>query len=96
MKFKKVWRYDPDRKIFRLCRIIWAKGEVGDGKGFSCKLSLALAKGSRHSVPNVFICSGTTEERFFRFKFPFSEREFCVLGWRLRLHYMKSFGGTYV
>ena len=42
MQFKPVMRYDPTQHKFRLFRFGWNKGNVGDGKGYSVKLSLAL------------------------------------------------------
>lgn len=42
MKIKPVFR--SDGKILRLVRIIWERGGVGDGKGYSAHLSLALHK----------------------------------------------------
>ena len=44
MKFKKVMRRDNIQGHFRLFRILWSKGVVGDGKGYSAKFSLALTK----------------------------------------------------
>lgn len=43
MTFKWVGRRDPTMRIIRLCRITWKHGIVGDGDGYSCKLTLALA-----------------------------------------------------
>ena len=40
--FKSVFRLDKGNKILRLFRIIRNKGNVGDGKGYSSKTSLAL------------------------------------------------------
>lgn len=36
-------RWDSDCKLLRLGRIVWHRGKVGDGKGYSAKLSLALS-----------------------------------------------------
>lgn len=40
---KAVLRTDPNAMLFRLFRWTWNRGQVGDGKGYSCKLSVALA-----------------------------------------------------
>jgi hypothetical protein len=42
MRFKWVGRYDPTMRMVRLCRLMWERGRVGDGAGYSAKLSLAL------------------------------------------------------
>jgi hypothetical protein len=42
MKFKPVMRYSPNERMLRLCRLIWERGIVGDGQGYSAMLSLAL------------------------------------------------------
>ena len=39
MKFKSVLRYDPTLRAIRLGRLMWTRGTVGDGKGYSVKLS---------------------------------------------------------
>lgn len=43
LHFKRVFRYDPDNRKLRLFRVLWQHGKVGDGKGYSAKLSFALA-----------------------------------------------------
>jgi hypothetical protein len=43
MKLQRVFRLDSDAKLYRVCRLIWDCGTVGDGTGYSNKLSLALA-----------------------------------------------------
>lgn len=40
MRFKWVGRRSG--KLLRLLRFVWTRGTVGDGVGYSCKLSLAL------------------------------------------------------
>jgi hypothetical protein len=40
--YKNVMTYSPDEKRYRVCRLVWTVGTVGDGKGYSCKLSVAL------------------------------------------------------
>jgi hypothetical protein len=42
MKVKPVFRYQPTIKKFRILRFVWERGVVGDGKGFSAKLSFAV------------------------------------------------------
>ena len=46
MKFKPVFRRDG--RLIRLCRLVWTRGKVGDGKGYSCKLSLGLQPTAFH------------------------------------------------
>lgn len=43
MKLKTVMRYDPKQRKLRLFRLIWQRGVVGDGKGYSAKLSVSIA-----------------------------------------------------
>lgn len=43
MTIKPVFRFDEIQKHFRLFRILWTRGVVGDGEGYSAKLSLAIA-----------------------------------------------------
>ena len=40
MKVKSVLRSDEWK--FRIGRLMWTRGTVGDGNGYSCSLSLAL------------------------------------------------------
>lgn len=42
MKIKAFVRYDDDMRMVRLGRIVWQRGAVGDGNGYSAKVSLAL------------------------------------------------------
>ena len=42
MTVKNVMRYEPSGRIFRLFRLLWTKGKVGDGQGYSAKLSVSL------------------------------------------------------
>lgn len=44
MRLKLVMRPDPDAGIFRLFRLVWRRGIVGDGVGYSAKLSFALSR----------------------------------------------------
>ena len=39
---KWVFRYDKTSNMFRIFRLMWTRGVVGDGKGYSCKFSLGL------------------------------------------------------
>jgi hypothetical protein len=43
MRLKSVMRYDPTQRCLRLFRLLWTYGIVGDGKGYSAKLSFSLA-----------------------------------------------------
>lgn len=42
MTYQSVMRYDNTMRMFRVGRIVWNTGAVGDGRGYSSKLSLAL------------------------------------------------------
>lgn len=42
MTIKRVMRFDPTQKKLRLFRLIWNTGNVGDGIGYSAKLSVSL------------------------------------------------------
>ena len=42
LRLKWIGRRDPGCRMVRLCRVMWEHGTVGDGKGYSAKLSLAL------------------------------------------------------
>lgn len=42
MKLKVVNRWDPSQRKFRLFRLLWTRGRVGDGRGYSAKLSFAV------------------------------------------------------
>lgn len=53
LRFKRVMRYDPSFKCFRVCRVMWTRGTVGDGKGYSAKLSLAFR-------PRLLVWSSTS------------------------------------
>ena len=39
---RRIFRYDPMARLFRLGRCVWQRGTVGDGQGYSVKLTLAL------------------------------------------------------
>jgi hypothetical protein len=42
MKIKWVGRLDAQARLLRLFRVMWTRGAVGDGQGYSAKLSVAL------------------------------------------------------
>ena len=42
MTFKFVMRYSPPERLLRLFRLVWRWGCVGDGVGYSAKLSFGL------------------------------------------------------
>lgn len=44
MKAKWVLRHDPGMRMIRVARVVWTRGKVGDGKGYSAKLSLAVRR----------------------------------------------------
>lgn len=35
--------WSPEERVLRLGRLVWDRGRIGDGKGYSAKVSLALA-----------------------------------------------------
>lgn len=41
-RWKRVMRYDPGNRLLRIGRVMWERGTVGDGQGYSVKLSLGL------------------------------------------------------
>lgn len=43
MKLRFVGRWDSALRILRLARLVWSRGKVGDGNGYSAQLSLALS-----------------------------------------------------
>lgn len=44
MKFKWVGRIDSTQKILRLFRLMWTRGTVGNGYGYSSKFTLAMSR----------------------------------------------------
>lgn len=42
IRIKRVMRWDDTIRTLRLCRVMWERGTVGDGQGYSSKLSFAL------------------------------------------------------
>lgn len=54
MKFKPVWTWSaPERKV-RLFRIVWERGVVGDGDGYSAMLSFSFVPRLYANVPVLF------------------------------------------
>lgn len=43
LRFKRVFKRDNIQGFFRLFRILWERGTVGDGEGYSAKFSVALS-----------------------------------------------------
>jgi hypothetical protein len=44
LRCKRVFRLDGIQRHFRLWRIMYERGKPGDGKGYSVKLTVALAR----------------------------------------------------
>lgn len=42
LRFKRVLRVDRRARMIRLFRVLWQTGVVGDGRGYSAKLSFAI------------------------------------------------------
>ena len=42
MRCRRVMRYDRYSRIFRVTLVVWECGAVGDGRGYSAKLSIGL------------------------------------------------------
>ena len=42
LRFKRVMRFDEIQHHFRLFRVMWEVGTVGDGKGYSAKLAVGM------------------------------------------------------
>lgn len=42
MRIRWINTYDPRQRLRRLARVTWKRGRVGDGQGYSAKLTLAL------------------------------------------------------
>lgn len=42
MSIRAICRIDGIQGFYRLFRIVWVRGTVGDGNGYSAKLSVAL------------------------------------------------------
>lgn len=43
-KLKVIRRWSPSERIYRLLRIIWQRGTVGDGKGYSAMFTVSFCK----------------------------------------------------
>lgn len=41
---KLKWLFRSHEGVYRIARIIWQRGKVGNGKGFSAKLSFAFCR----------------------------------------------------
>lgn len=41
VKLRWVWRYCPGDSMWRLFRVVWQRGTVGDGQGYAAKLTFA-------------------------------------------------------
>jgi hypothetical protein len=81
MTFKRVMRYAPDERIFRIGRILYQGGPVGSrpgapGGGYSAKLSVSLTP------------------RLLSFSRGLSEWTLTVMG--VRVHHRKAYGGWIV
>ena len=44
MQVVSIFKYSPDEKLLRLFRIVWLRGIVGDGRGYSAKFSVSVEK----------------------------------------------------
>jgi hypothetical protein len=42
LKFRWIFRIDEIQRFLRIARIVWQRGTVGDGHGYSAKFSVAL------------------------------------------------------
>lgn len=42
LRVRKIMRYDPSNRLLRVGRVMWERGIVGDGDGYSVKLSVGL------------------------------------------------------
>lgn len=42
VRLKRVMRYDPRIRKFRIARLMWVRGVCGSGGGYSTKLSVSL------------------------------------------------------
>ena len=43
MRWQYVGRYDRTNRLLRVGRLLWERGAVGDGAGYSAKLSIGLS-----------------------------------------------------
>jgi hypothetical protein len=44
LRVKRVMRYDKSQRKLRLFRLLWSRGSVGDGVGYSAKLAVSLVR----------------------------------------------------
>lgn len=42
MRIKSVITYEPTQRKVRLFRVMWERGEVGNGHGYSAKIAVSL------------------------------------------------------
>lgn len=80
MVLKPVLTYERGSRLLRVGRLMWERGTVGDGKGYSAKLSLALWL-SRYGI-----CRCWREE----------DGGWIVSILGIRFHYVRSYGGRFV
>ena len=57
MNVRRIMRYDPTTRMVRLFRLVYQRGTVGDGTGYSCKISAAFQ-------PRMFQWIGHRDEWF--------------------------------
>lgn len=80
-RVKRVLRLDTIQRHFRLFRVMWERGIVGDGKGYSAKLAVGLeARLLRW-------------ETSYRVREP--RHDWCVTLFGVRIHYARSYGGRF-
>ena len=80
MVWKKVCRWDEQARLLRVFRVMWQRGKVSDGKGYSAKFSFALW------LSKYGLLRFQREEG--------GGTLFSLLG--LRFHYERSYGGIHV
>ena len=81
MKLKWINRYDELAKRRRICTLTGCKGTVGDGKGYSWKLTLSLCDKPLYTNRN-------------QYSYVLTGRREYALG-RIMLSYSRSYGGIY-
>lgn len=72
LRVKGVFRFDEIQRHLRLFRVMWERGVVGDGHGYSAKLAVGFR-------PKLF---------------HWDDGRLTIFG--LRIHYCRSYGGTFV
>lgn len=80
LAWKNVNRWDEQARLFRVFRLMWDRGKVGDGAGYSSKFTFALWL-SKHGLLRYFREEGGGV---------------IVSILCLRFHYERSYGGRYV